>query len=163
MTETNTQGDRHRLTVTAEANSHAMELTRRFDISRDRIFKAFIDPDAIPQWWGPRNTEAIVDELEARSGGRWRFVFRESDGNEDGFHGVFHDIVDGERIVQTFEYEGMPGHVCLETATFEDVDGGTLLRGVSVFQSVEDRDGMIASGMESGASDSYERLEELLR
>lgn len=97
-----------------------------------------------------------------REGGRWRFVEREPDGNEYGFHGVYHAIFSPERIVQTFEFEGVPGHVLLETATFEEHDGKTMLTAQSVFQSVEDRDGMVQSGMEEGAVDTMDRLAELL-
>jgi uncharacterized protein YndB with AHSA1/START domain len=101
--------------------------------------------------------------MEVREGGRWRFVQLEPDGQEFGFHGVFHAIVAPERIVQTFEFEGVPGHVLLETATFEEHDGKTMLTAQSVFQSVEDRDGMVQSGMEQGAVETMDRLAELLR
>ena len=95
-------------------------------------------------------------------GGRWRFVEREAEGNEYGFHGVYHDLQAPERIVYTFEYEGMPGHVLLETIVLEDQDGRTLMTDTSVFQSVADRDGMLQSGMESGAAESFDRLDDFL-
>nr|BFE87701.1 hypothetical protein GCM10020093_103020 [Planobispora longispora] len=103
-----------------------------------------------------------VKEYDVRDGGRWRYISTDAEGNEYGFHGIFHGTPSPDAIVQTFEFDGMPGHVCLETLTLEERDGRTLVRTVSVFQSVEDRDGMVASGMEHGVRDSDERLEELL-
>jgi uncharacterized protein YndB with AHSA1/START domain len=150
------------LKVVAEPGTHQIVITRSFDAPRDLVFKAFTDPDAIPRWWGQRGNETVVDELEARPGGRWRFVQRSGDGNENGFHGVYHDAVAPERIVYTFEWEGLPGHVLLETITFDEQDGTTRMTDTSVFQSVSDRDGMLQSGMESGAAEAMDRLDEYL-
>jgi uncharacterized protein YndB with AHSA1/START domain len=150
------------LQVVADPGTQEIVITRSFDAPRDLVFKAFTDPDAVPQWWGWRESETIVHELEARPGGRWRFVGRDKDGNEYGFHGVYHDATAPERIVYTFEFEGMPGHVLLETITFEEQDGKTHMTDSSVFQSVADRDGMLQSGMESGAAESMDRLAEYL-
>lgn len=138
-------------------------ITRFFDAPRDVVFKAFTDPNHIPNWWGPARYRTTVDRAELRPGGLWRYVSRDADGAEYGFKGVYHDIVAPDRIVQTFEFEGMPGHVSLDTATFEEVDGMTKYVSVSVFQSVEDRDGMAQSGMEEGASEGYDRLAELIK
>ena len=148
--------------VVADPGTQEIVITRSFDAPREVVFKAFTDPDAIRQWWGLANSETVVDQLEARPSGRWRFVERDGQGNEDGFHGVYHDLQAPERIVYTFEYEGMPGHVLLETITFEERDGRTHMTDSSVFQSVADRDGMLQSGMESGAAESMDRLEEYL-
>ena len=150
------------LKVVADPGTHEIVVTRTFDAPRELVFKAFTDPDAVRQWWGLDTTRTIVDELEARPGGRWRFVERDGEGNEWGFHGVYHETVAPERIVNTFEYEGMPGHVLLETIVLEDQDGRTLMTDSSVFQSVADRDGMLQSGMESGAAESMDRLDEYL-
>jgi uncharacterized protein YndB with AHSA1/START domain len=103
-----------------------------------------------------------IDVYEVRDGGRWRYIHREENGAEHGFHGVFHGTPSIDGIVQTFEYEGVPGHVCLETLTFEEQDGKTVLHINEVYQSVEDRDAMLQSGMESGINESYERLDELI-
>lgn len=151
-----------KLQVIAEPGKQEIIMTRSFDSPRELVFKAYTDPKLIPQWWGRRNSTTTVDKLEVREGGRWRFVQREADGQEFGFHGVFHAIVAPERIVQTFEFEGVPGHVLLETATFEQRVGKTILTAQSVFQSVEDRDGMVQSGMEEGAGETMDRLEGLL-
>ena len=153
---------RHKLEVRAEPGKQELFITRQFDAPRAAVFAAFTDAEAIAKWWGPRQYTTIVDKFEPRPAGSWRFLNREADGTEYGFHGVIHELTPNERIVQTFEYEGWAGHCALDSLTFEDFEGGTILRGQSVFQSVEDRDGMIESGMETGASESYERLEEYL-
>ncbi len=138
-------------------------ITRVFDAPREVVFKALTDPNLIPSWWGPARYETTVDRADVRPGGQWRYVSREADGTEYGFRGVYHDIVAPDRVVQTFEFEGMPGHVSLDTATLEEVDGKTKYVGVSVFQSVADRDGMAQSGMEEGASEGFDRLAEVIQ
>jgi uncharacterized protein YndB with AHSA1/START domain len=122
-----------------------------------------LDPDLRSEWWGPSRLTTEVKKIEARPGGSWRIVQRDSEGNEYGFHGVFHDVVPPERIVETFEYEGMPGHVVLQTSTLAESGGKTTLTERSVFQSVEDRDGMVGSGMKEGMDEGMERLDQLLR
>lgn len=148
--------------IVAEPGLPQIVITREFDAPRELVFRAHTDPELLVQWLGPRNLSTEFVEFEPRDGGRWRFIHRDEAGNEYVFRGVFHGTPSLDGIIQTFEFEGMPGHVCLETMTFEDQDGKTLLRQNSVFQSVADRDGMIESGMESGVNDSMERLEELL-
>ena len=137
-------------------------IRRTFDAPREVVFKAITDPSLIPNWWGPRKYATDVDVMEVRPGGRWRFINRTDDGTEFGFHGVYHDVVAPERVTQTFEFEGVPGHVSLDTATLEEADGKTTMVATSVFQSVEDRDGMVASGMEGGARETYDRLAEVI-
>lgn len=152
--------------VVAEPGRQDIIITRIFDAPRDLVFKASFDPQLIPKWWGPRWLTTTVDKMDARSGGVWRFVQRDQEGNEYAFNGVFHEIAPPERAIQTFEFEGLPekGHVALEFAMFEELpDGKTKLTTISVFQSVFDRDGMIQSGMESGINESHERLDELLK
>ena len=100
--------------------------------------------------------------MEVRIGGIWRYIQRDEDGNEYAFRGVYHDIAAPERLVYTFEFEGMPGHVVLETVTLTEQNGKTIMTDTSLFQSVDARDGMIESGMEQGSSESWERLEALL-
>lgn len=152
-----------KLTVIAEPQSHAIQMTRSFDAPRELVFKAYTDPEMLAQWWGgPDGSTTHIDQLDVRKGGVWRFVERDADGNEYAFNGVFHEIQAPERIVYTFEFEGMPGHVLLETLTFEEQDGKTVLTDHSVFQSVADRDGMMSYGMEDGAAASFNRLEALV-
>lgn len=135
---------------------------RVFDAPRDVVFRAITDAKLIPNWWGPRRYATIVDQMEVRPGGRWRFINRANDGTEYGFHGVYHDIVSPERIVQTTEFEGVPGSVGLETATLQEMDGQTQMLAVSLFPSVEDRDATVQQGMEAGARETYDRLAEVV-
>jgi uncharacterized protein YndB with AHSA1/START domain len=135
---------------------------RELNAPRDVVFRAFTDPDLLVQWLGPRRLTMVIDRWDFRDGGTWRYVHREADGSEYGFHGVFHSTTSPDGIVQTFEFEGYPGAVQLDTATFEDRGEKTLVRLNSVFQSVENRDGMVASGMESGLNEGFERLDELI-
>jgi uncharacterized protein YndB with AHSA1/START domain len=135
---------------------------RVFDAPRESVFAAYTDPELIPRWWGPRGTTTIVDQMDVRPGGAWRFVSRDSNGSETGFRGTYREVTPPERIVQTFEWEGMPGHVLVETATFEDLGGRTKVTATSLFHTPEERDGMLASGMESGLTETHDRLAELL-
>jgi uncharacterized protein YndB with AHSA1/START domain len=148
--------------VTAVPGSHQLSYERVFQATPDLVYRAHTEADLVRRWWGG-SYEVVVDALEARPGGVWRYLSKSQDGTEFGFHGVFHDLVPGERIVQTFEFEGTPGHVLLETMVLTDQgDGTTRMTASSVFQSVEDRDGMIAAGMEGGMKDSLERLDKVL-
>jgi len=149
-------------TFTVEPNKQEIVMSRVFAAPRDLVFRVATDPEHVAEWWGPRELTTRIDKADVRRGGEWRYVQVDPQGNEFAFHGVYHDVVPSERVVQTFEFEGVPGHVLLETVTFEEVDGGTRIVDTSVFQSIEDRDGMVSSGMESGARESYERLAELL-
>lgn len=135
-------------------------IRREFDAPRDVVFKALTDPALIPNWWGPRIYETIVDEMQAQPGGKWRFINR-NDQFETAFHGVYHEVTP-DRIVQTNEWEGMPGHVGLETATLEERNGRTVMTATALFPSVEDRDANVANGMEGGARETYDRLDEVV-
>jgi len=137
--------------------------TRVFDAPRELVFKMWLDPAHIDQWWGPRNLTTIVDKMDVKPGGSWRIVQRDERGNEYAFNGVYREIVPQERLVQTFEFEGNPGHVLLETVTFEGQDGKTSLTDRAVFQTTEDRDEMLKSGMEKGAAETMDRFAELLK
>ncbi len=148
--------------IIAEPDSHQITIIREFAAPRDLLFRAHVDPELLVQWLGPRALTMTVDRYDVRHGGIWRYIHRDVDGSEFGFHGVFHGTPSLDGIVQTFEFEGFPGHVSLETLTFEDLGGVTRLRGVSVYQSVDDRDAVIKSGMEGGLNEGYERLDELV-
>ncbi len=151
--------------ITIEPGKQEILISREFDAPRELVFKAFIDPELVVKWLGPREYTMTVETLEPESGGSWRFINTDATGNEFGFHGVFHEISAPKRIIRTFEFEGLPekGHVALETAKFEVLPGNrTKVSFQSLFQSVADRDGMAASDMESGIYDSHERLDELL-
>lgn len=140
-----------------------VHITREFDAPRALLFRAHTDPDLFVQWMGPRNLTMDLQQFEPRDGGKWRYVSKDEAGNEYGFHGVFHGDPSPENgIVQTFEFEGAPGHVSLEKLIFEERDDKTILHGVSVFTSLEAVEGMLASGMEAGMNESYDRLDELV-
>jgi uncharacterized protein YndB with AHSA1/START domain len=138
-------------------------LTRSFEAPRALVYEAFSKPEHVGQWWGPAGATLPVCEMDFRPGGRWRFVSHESDGNDYAFRGEYREIVPPERIVWTFEFEGMPGHVSVESIDFQERDGTTTITTTTVFDSVEDRDGMLQSGMETGAAESYNRLEAYLK
>ena len=136
--------------------------TRIFDAPRELVFEAHSSCEHMSNWWGPRRYEVSSCEMDFRPGGNWRIVHKGSEGEIPAFRGEFREIVRPERIVWTFEWEGMPGHVSVQTATFEEQDGKTVLTATVVFDSVEDRDGMLQSGMEEGAAETYDRLDEYL-
>jgi uncharacterized protein YndB with AHSA1/START domain len=146
----------------AEPGKQEVVVTRTFDAPRELVFKAYTDPELIPQWWGPKNEKITVAQMEVRPGGIWHFVEQDPQGNQYGFHGVYHEIKSPERLIFTFEFEGFPGHVLLQTITFTEQGGKTFLTDQSVYQSVADRDGMVQSGMEVGASESMDKLAEFL-
>ncbi len=148
--------------IIAEPGVPQIVITREFDAPRELLFRAYTDPELLVQWLGPRRLTMTIDRHDARDGGTWRYIHRDADGTEYGFHGVFHGTPSPDGIVRTFEFEGMPGHVSMETAIFEEHGGKTLLRLNAVFQSVEDRDGHVQSGMEEGVNDSMEGLAELV-
>jgi uncharacterized protein YndB with AHSA1/START domain len=148
--------------ITAEPGIPQIVLTREFDAPRDLVFRAYTEPELLEQWLGPHGYTVRFETHDPRDGGRYRYVHTDEEGQEYAFRGVFHGDPAPDQIVQTFEYEGMPGHVAMETLTLREENGRTLVRTVSSFQSVEDRDGMVASGMESGVQASHERLTELL-
>lgn len=137
-------------------------ITEIFDAPIESVFKAYTDPDLIPQWWGPREFTTEVEKLEARQGGVWRYIQCGPDGNEYGFHGEFREIERPEHIVYTFEFEGMPGHVSVENVSLEEKNGRTIVHERIQFQTMEDRDGMLRTGLEEGSRESRIRLAELL-
>lgn len=150
------------LIVTAEPGKQELVLTRIIDAPRAAVFKAQTDPALIPKWWGPRRYETIVDKMDPRPGGIWRFINRDSKGNEYTFKGVFHEVLSPGRLIYTFEFETFPGHVSLETVTFKDLGSKTLVTDHVVYQSVEDRDEMLKAGMLEGAKETMDRFAELV-
>ena len=141
-----------------------MIITWNFNAPPELIFKAYIDPNLIPQWWGSKILTTTVIEADVRPGGIWQFVQRDSDGNEYIFNGMYHEIVPPKRLVYTFEFEGMPGHVTVETVTFEKEHGNkTKLTSKSFFQTAEDRDIMLNLRVGGGVAARMDRLAELLK
>ena len=154
MTTENTS----KLTVTLPSDRE-IRMVRSFDAPRELVFKAFTDQTMIPKWWGKGT---VVDRLDFRPGGEWRYVQHADDGNQYAFRGEFREITPPEKFTWTFEFEGMPGHILVETMSFAESNGKTTLTSLSVFDTTEERDGMLQSGMESGAAESFDLLDEWL-
>src|SRR5262245_52771001 len=149
-----------RATVTTPTDRE-IRVERIFDAPRDRVWRALIDPELVAQWWG-RGNKLVIEKHEPRRGGHWRYV-EHADGETHGFEGRYREVTPQERIVCTFEWDGMPGHVAVETLTLEDLgDGRTRIVNVSLFHTTEERDGMLQSGMEQGVNQSYAALDRLL-
>lgn len=155
---------KNKTTITAEPGKQELFITREFDAPRELVYRAHTDPDLYVRWLGPHGYEMTLETFEPVSGGRYRYIHKDQAGNEFAFHGVFHEI-SPERMIQTFEFEGLPesGHVILDTMRLDELPGNrTKVTIQSVYQSVEDRDGMIQAGMERGMNEGYERLDEIL-
>jgi len=146
----------------AEPGKQEIVVTCTLDAPRERVFKMYTDPALTAQWWGPKIYTNTIEKMELQPGGLWRIIQRDAKGNTYGFHGIYHAIVFPERIVRTFEYEGAPGHVLLETLTLNALGDRTQLKNQSVFQSVADRDAMLAENCESVSTESMNNLAELL-
>lgn len=135
-------------------------MSRTFDAPRHLVWAAMTQPQHIKRWWGRGNELDVT--LDFRPGGSYRYVEHAEDGNDYAFRGEIREIVPEERVVQTFEFEGMPGHIAVETMTLEEQDGKTVVTSTSSFSNKEDRDGMLNSGMQDGAKQSYDALDALL-
>ncbi|HET6697582.1 MAG TPA: SRPBCC family protein [Nocardioidaceae bacterium] len=158
-----TSATRHETRIDAVPNQPILRITRDFDAPVERVFQAHVDPELLTRWLGPRNLVMRVDRFEPVTGGAYRYTHTGPDGEEHAFFGSFHEVRAPGRIVQTFTYEGFPDGVSLDLLELEDLgDGRTRLHATSVVDSVEVRDMIIASGMESGVVQGYEKLDELL-
>jgi len=158
MTTTST----HETQIIADPDVPLVRIVREFDATREQVFRAHTDPELIVQWLGPRDLTMTVDHYDCRTGGSYRYVHNR-DGEEYGFNGTFHEVRPSELIVQTFSFEGFPDSVALERLMIEDIgDGRTRLTATSLVDSFEGRDAFLASGMETGVREGYERLDELL-
>jgi uncharacterized protein YndB with AHSA1/START domain len=149
-----------RSTVTTPSD-RTIRIERVFDAPRERVWRAYTDPAQVAQWWG-RGNRLVIERMEVERGGHWRYVEHGPDG-EHGFEGRYREVTPQERLVYTFEWDGMPGHVVLESATFEEVgDGRTRVVTEALFFTTEERDGMLHSGMQQGLDQSYAALDRLL-
>jgi uncharacterized protein YndB with AHSA1/START domain len=152
--------DTPRVTVSTPSDRE-IRVERIFAAPRELVWRAMTDPALVAQWWG-RGNRLVIERDERVRGGHWRYV-EHAGGESHGFEGRYAEVVPPERVVRTFEWDGMPGHVALETATLEDLgDGRTRLVSVSLFHTVADRDGMLHSGMEGGIAQSYAALDRVL-
>ncbi|MFD2092828.1 SRPBCC family protein [Blastococcus deserti] len=148
--------------ITADPDVPLIRIVREFDAPRESVFRAHTEPELVAQWMGPRSVENRIDRWDCRTGGSWRYV-SVHEGQEYGFYGSFHEVRPNELIVQTFTFEGMPDGVALERLVLEDIGGGrTRLTATSLVDSFEGRDAFLASGMEVGVNEGYEKLDELL-
>ena len=156
--------------MTATANRHTLttptdrtiRVEREFDAPRDRVWSAYTDPKLIAKWWG-RGHKVVIERMEVERGGHWRFVEHTPEGETHGFEGRYREVTPKDRIVQTFEWDGMPGYTILETVEFSDIGAGrTRLVLTSLFFTPEERDGMLGSGMEGGMAESFAALDRLL-
>ena len=150
-------------TIEAHPDLPLVTISREFDAPPALVFRAWTEPDLVRQWMGPRSVDMDIEVWDCRTGGSWRYTAGR-DGEEIArFYGSFHEVRPGERLVQTFTWAGMPDGVALETMTFEALDGGRCRAvAVSVVDSMEAQAGMMASGMEVGIHEGYEKLDELL-
>ncbi len=148
--------------ISVDPDVPLVRITREFDAPPEKLFRAHTDPELLARWLGPRRHQMVIDHYDCRTGGSYRYV-HVSDGNEYGFHGSFHEVRPSEVIIQTFTFEGVPDGVALERLVLEDLgDGRTRLTATSLVDSFEDRDAFVASGMETGVVEGYERLGEVL-
>jgi uncharacterized protein YndB with AHSA1/START domain len=154
----------NRTQIEAVPDLPVIRITREFDAPRERVFRAWTDPELFARWVGPRSVDTTIERWDARTGGEWRYTGRrDSDAFEGGFWGSFHEVREPERLVQTFSFDGAPDGVSLETMVFEELEGGrTRIVATSVVESVGIRDQIMASGMEVGVVEGYEVLDDLL-
>lgn len=150
------------LVITATPGLPFIDAVRDIDASVTEVYRAYTEPALMVQWLGPREMVMEIGEYNASVGGRYQYTHRNPEGLEFGFRGVFHDVAPEDHLVQTFEFDGAPGHASLERVSFVDLGGRTRISVHAVYQSVEDRDAMVGAGMERGMSEGYDRLEELL-
>jgi uncharacterized protein YndB with AHSA1/START domain len=159
MTATTT----HETRIEADPALPTIRITRDFDAPPDRVFRAWVDPELVVRWLGPNETTMRLDTWDARTGGSYRYAALRGGEEIARFYGSFHEVRPGERLVQTFTWEGFPDGVSLDTMTFEDLgDGRTRVVGLSVVDTMEARDAIIASGMETGVVEGYAKLDALL-
>ncbi len=153
----------HETSIEAAPDLPTIRIVRDFDAPRERVYRAWTDPALVARWMGPKSVEMRIDLWDLRTGGSWRYASLMGGEEVASFYGSFHEARPNERLVQTFTYEGFPDGVSLETAFFEDLgDGRTRVTCLSVVESMEIRDQILASGMETGVFEGYEKLDALL-
>jgi uncharacterized protein YndB with AHSA1/START domain len=143
-------------------------IAREFDAPRRLVYKAWTTPELVGRWWTARRGTAKEMEIDLRVGGRWRYAMDADNGQEVAFHGTYREIVPEEKIVSTEVFEGAPGtpeeaeaNATLNTVTFAEEEGRTLVTILVQCPSPEVRDAVIASGMEDGLQDALDLLEEV--
>jgi uncharacterized protein YndB with AHSA1/START domain len=147
--------------VLTTPSDREVRIERVFEAPRDLVWRAFTEPELVAQWWG-RGNELVIERMEVERGGHWRFVEHAADGVH-GFEGRYREVTPPDRLAWTFEWDGMPGHVAVDTTEFEDLgDGRTKVITTSLFHTGDERDGMLSSGMQQGLDQSYAALDRLL-
>jgi uncharacterized protein YndB with AHSA1/START domain len=146
--------------IVTTPTDRSIHVERVFNAPRDRVWRAFTEPDLVAQWWG-RGNKLVIERMEVERGGHWRYVEHGPDG-EHGFEGRYREVTPQDRLAMTFEWDGMPGHVAIETITFEDLGDRTKVVNTTLFHTTGERNGMIQSGMETGMNQSFEALDRLL-
>lgn len=165
MNSKHTVSNRHGSAVITLRGDTDYEITRVFDASATAVFAAYTTPELVKRWWGFDTSEWVECTVDLRVGGQWRYVTTD-EGMEVGFHGEFREIDAPHRLVSTEAYEGIPdadAHAAVNTVTLDEVDGVTTMKVLVQHVSQEDRDAVMASGMEGGMQVSYDRLEDLVR
>lgn len=158
-----TSTTRHETEIVADPNLPTIRITREFDAPREKVFRAFTEPDLFIRWVGPRSIDTRIESWDARTGGSYRYTALRDGEEIAGFFGSFHEVRPHERLVQTFTWDGAPDGVSLETMTLVDLGGGrTRIDALSVVDSMETRDGIMSSGMDVGVVEGYEKLDALL-
>lgn len=153
---------RNNLVVESEKKQFTM--SRVFSVPRAKVWSIVSDPELIPKWWGPAKYTTVVEEMDFKVGGKWRYAQSDAEGNSFAFYGEYKEIEEPERVVYTFEFSGYPGHPSTDHITLEELpDGKTRITVVTIFGTVEDLEGMVGAGMEDGATESWNRLEELAK
>lgn len=145
------------LTITSDTEA---VMTRIFDAPREVVYRAYTDPDAVSLWWGPRGMTTVVDAMDVRVGGNWRYIQKDTEGNEYAFHGEYLQVVPNEKLVSTFIFEPWPDSVMTDDATFTDEGGRTRITVHSTASDPAGLKAMIETGMESGMIETWDRLNE---
>jgi len=151
------------VTITAPEGVPFIDIEREFDAPVAAVFNAHRDPELVKQWLGPAGYDVNMERWDFTTQGGYRYIHTNAEGESFAFNGTFHTVRENEFAIQTFEFEGYPDVVAIESIAFEDLgDGRTRLRIHSTYPTVEARDGMVASDMESGLREGYARLDAIL-
>lgn len=146
--------------IVTTPTDRTIHVERVFNAPRNRVWRAFTEPEFVAQWWG-RGNELVIERMEVKRGGHWRYVEQGPEGSH-GFEGRYREVTPQDRLAYTFEWDGMPGHVAVETVVFEDLGERTKVVNTTLFHTTEERDGMLNSGMEKGMNESFAALDRLL-
>lgn len=149
--------------LVVEREKLSFTMSRIFNAPRETVWRVYTDPALVPEWWGQRNSTTIVDKMDVKVGGQWRYIQKDAEGNEYAFNGIYKELEPPQRLAYTFEFELMPGHIVVDTLTLEELpDGKTKIIAVTTCDTLEDLEGLLQSGMESGAIETWDLLDELL-